>query len=143
MLAAEYNKVRSRMPRSSTARTQQMTRVVGRMMAVAGAGASLDIEAALRSNDPGTRLAAYSVLYTHPDFGYAGPLVESIVDVETQSFGQFWGLRALRRIVDGTHIRQLDAGTVRLLLDFKKRLAPDSDRNFELGGILQILGLAD
>jgi len=142
-LAAEYVSVRDPRSgkRSGDARTQLMTRIVGEMIAAADSGATIPLESALHSGDLGLRLAAYAVLYSHPDNNYTIPLVDSVIDLEPKPFGQFWGLRAISRLIEVAGPNSIDLDTARRLRDFKSQLPASSDRTYELRKILSGLGI--
>lgn len=142
-LAAEYNRVRdpARGMRSGAERTAVMTKLVGEMIAAADAGATLQIDNALRGGDLGLRLAAYAVLYARPDETFTIPLVQSVIDLEPKPFGQFWGLRAIGRLLEDFGSRVIDLNTAGQLKHFRHELPPDSDRMFELNRILERLGV--
>ncbi|WP_158648108.1 hypothetical protein [Nocardioides houyundeii] len=142
-LIANYNAVRhpqTGMP-SGPVRTQVMTRIVGEMIAAAEAGESVQIDSALKGTDQGLRLAAYAVLYARPEPSYAIPLIDSVVDIEKKPFGQFWGLRAISRLVEVAGRRQIDLNSARRLRDLQEDLPRSSDRMFELRRILEGLDL--
>lgn len=142
-MAAEYNKVRdpAQGMQSGAERTVAMTKIVGQMIAAADAGASLPLDNALRGGDLGLRLAAYAVLYARPDPAYTIPLVNSVIELEPKPFGQFWGLRAISRLVEVAGSQAIDLNTARRLTEFRKELPAASDRMFELRRILEQLGL--
>lgn len=142
-LAAEYSKLRDvqeGMP-SGAERTRAMTTIMGQMISAADSGASIPLEAALQGGDLGRRLAAYAVLYARPDAAYAIPLVNSVIEVEPKPFGQFWGLRAIARLIEVAAPEAIDLNTARRLKEFRRHLPPASDRMFELRRILEQLGL--
>lgn len=140
-LAAKYNTVRAPGTgmKSGAARTQVMTRIVGQMIAAADDGGQLPLEPALSGDDLGRRLAAYAVLYSRPDPRYAVPLVDSVLSFEPKPFGQFWGLRAIARLVEDAGPDSIDLNTVRRLRAFEGELPAASDRAFELRRVLAVL----
>lgn len=143
-LAAEYNTLRDPqrgMP-SGAQRTAAMTKLVGQMIAAADAGARLDIGRALLGGDLGARLAAYAVLYARPDATYAIPLIDSVIELEPKPFGQFWGLRAVARLIEASGPQVVDLNTGRRLKEFQKNLPAASDRAFELRRILEQLDMS-
>lgn len=142
LLAREYNETRAAYPSSNDARTAKLTQTVASMVAVvSSAGAqSLDGAASLNSSDMGVRVEAYAYYYVVPD-GAAVPLiVNAIIDVEEPKghrFGQYWGLRAIRRqvqIAPGS----LDENSRRRLKSFLKSIPSGSDRASEIREILSI-----
>lgn len=142
-LAKEYNEVRDpdRGMRSGAERTAAMTKIVGQMIAAADAGATFPLDEALRGGDLGRRLAAYAVLYARPNPAYTIPLVNSVIELEPKPFGQFWGLRAISRLIEFSESQAIDLNTARRLKEFGMGLPAASDRMFELRKILEQLGL--
>ena len=79
-------------------------------------------------------MAAYAYIYANPDPVWIGQLVDAVV-VEATRFGQYWGGRALRRVVEADPAA-LDMATRRRLEQFASTLAADTDGADEL---LQLL----
>lgn len=113
-------------------RTKLMTSIVGKMIAAIERGAGANINGGLLSNQQGRRLVAYVSLYVRPDAAYLIPLVDTTVDFETKHFGQYWGLRALRRLVETGGSESVDRNTLRQLTSL---LPASSDRQYELARI--------
>lgn len=136
-LAGEYNRIRQTQ-QSGPARTEAMTSVVRRMIDASRSLDTFDIESHLRSKDGGKRLAGYAYLYSRqrPDAIVLTTLVDSVVNVEDKPFGQYWGLQAARRMVGSLDRKQLPSDVVRRLREFKGKLAPGTDRYYELTEIL-------
>ena len=132
-LAATYEATRGSMRPGST-RTDEMTTVVGRMVAAVEHGADIDVEKFLADPIGGRRLAAYVRLYVKPDSTYLLPLVNATVGAE-KAFGQYWALRSLSRVVDSDPER-VDRNTLRRLTRLSDELPPGSDRRYELDGVL-------
>lgn len=136
-LAAEYNTIR-RSPKGDE-RTERMTGVVARMIALANglAPRAVDVAPWLDSDDRGMRLAAYAFLHTHPFPALAPQLVQAAhkEEEEGKNFSQYWALRALRRQVslDG---EALDLNSRRLLERMLVRAGAWTDRGYELRQIL-------
>ena len=82
-------------------------------------------------------MAAYAYIYANPDPVWIGQLVDAVV-VEATRFGQYWGGRALRRVVEAD-LAALDIATRRRLQHLATTLEPASDAADEL---LQLLGSA-
>jgi hypothetical protein len=116
-----------------------MTTIVGQMIAAIRRGDDIEIEESLRSGNPGQRLAAYTMLYTRPDPDFTIPLVDSIVDIESKPFGQFWGLRSLARMIESSGRHVIDLNTERRLREFLMSLPAGTDRWYELSRILDAL----
>jgi hypothetical protein len=135
-LAERYNEIR-RTQRSGAIRTSDMTAVVRSMMEVARSVdrpyATAD---ALRSSDPGTRLFAYAYLNARPEGAPIADLVESLTRAEDKPFGQYWGILALGEVIRATSPAQIGAAELSMLRDFKKKLEPGTDREYELKRIL-------
>ena len=133
-LADKYVRVRaSRDP--GDRRTEEMTAVVAELIALFSANdADLKSNAAtwLRSENPGTRLAAYAYLYSKPDIPLADPLAGAAID-EDKPFTQYWGLRALRRQVEAG--QDLDRNRRRQLQRLLNEVGAGTDRGHEITAI--------
>jgi hypothetical protein len=136
-LISEYNGVRASGP-SSSAKTQRMTTVVRRMVSllsgIATADFAPDAYVSDKDND-GRRLAAYAYVYSNPDSRFAPMLVGAIRQEETR-FGQYWAIRALRRVISIDPVA-LDLNSRRELEDILRRLGPNTDRAYELRQVLE------
>jgi hypothetical protein len=137
-LAARYDDIRERKA-SGDERTDEMTGVVAELISlfsVAGPRHGADAASWLQDEDRGVRLAAYAYLHTHPDISLTDPLAHSTIE-EDKPFGQYWGLRALRRHVeiDG---RALDRNERRALRRLLGRIGSGTDRGYEIGEILRL-----
>lgn len=137
-LAARYDDIRERKA-SGDERTDEMTGVVAQLISlfsVVGSRHSADAASWLQAEDRGVRLAAYAYLYTHPDVSLTGPLAHFTIK-EDKPFGQYWGLRALRRHVeiDG---RALDRNERKALRSLLGRIGSGTDRGYEIGEILRL-----
>jgi hypothetical protein len=138
-LAREYNEVRERM-RSGSGRTAVMTRIVSRMAALAPDLAHFDVEHALGAKDPGSRLSAYAYLYACPNFGYAEALVDTVTS-EDKPFNEYWGIRAIGRVLGSRpQDANIDMTVTKLRKHLENRLRPGTDRYYELSRILRELG---
>lgn len=131
-LATVYQEMRRSMA-SGAARTNELTRVVGRMIAALEQGADLDVAEFLKDPVGGRRLAAYVRLYVTPDAAFLLPLAAATVD-EEQAFGQYWALRALSRATEAFP-ELMDRNTLRMLQRLMEDL-PAGDRRYELGRLL-------
>jgi len=132
-LAHEYDVTRSNNP-PGRSRTDAMTSIVGRMVAAFEAGADVDVNEFMADAMGGRRLAAFVRLYVKPEGSYLLRLVDAFIS-EAQSFLQYWGLRALSRIVE-TDPDALDRNTLRRLEDFAEGLHAGSDRRYQINRIL-------
>lgn len=137
-LAAEYTAVRQSMG-SGRARTNRMERIFAELVSAAPRVHGFDVDAALKSDDPGVRLAAYAYLYAAPDATKLRPLVDAVVD-EPLSFSQYWGFGAVEMVVDDIDSDQVPARVVRRLEDCLTALPSGNDR---IGVLRRILGAID
>lgn len=99
------------------------------------AQAEEQVSALLDSDDRKARMSAYAYLYAHPDDARIAGLVDAVVAEESR-FGQYWGVRALRRVVEAEP-GALDAATRRRLERFAATLDPTSDTTHELRRLLR------
>jgi hypothetical protein len=131
-LTSEYNKIRDEQA-SGDARTAAMTDVVRRMME---ASRRIELPSALeflQSADRGKRLFAYAFLSTKPNPARLSALVDSVTEKEDKPFGQYWGLQAIKRNLDGATVPMT---IVRQLKQFASKLPSGTDREYELRRIL-------
>jgi hypothetical protein len=134
-LAKEYVDTRKRMKPGSE-RTSEMTSIFGKMAALTSQIDNLDVRQELLNpeNDPGRRLIGYAYLYSRPDPEFLNVLVECLTELESKPFEQYWGIKALGKVLDQTAnippavIEKLTA----LLGEFNSR----TDRYFALSQIL-------
>jgi hypothetical protein len=98
----------------------------------------LDLGPLLASPSRGERLAAIAYAHQHPSAEEARPLVSALSKGkgEDTPFGQYWILRALRRIVE-TSPDAFDEDLSRLLRDYRQRLRPGTDRHYEVTQLLR------
>lgn len=139
-LAERYDALRRSRPASSRARTSEMTAIISKMMALlSGVGTeSFDPDEALASSDLGSRVSGYAYLYANPDPLRTARLAEAVAsEPPGHRFGQYWGLRALRKLVDADP-RSLDLNTRRMLEALGEELKPTTDRAHELREILRV-----
>lgn len=138
-LAGEYEELRRNLPPSAQ-RTERMTGVVARMLALANGVSSnaVDVLPFLGAGGRGQRLVAYAFLYAHPRPALTPRLVQATVE-EDKPFGQYWALRALRRQVslDREH---LDLNSRRRLEQLLDQVGGATDRGYELKQILGLVG---
>jgi hypothetical protein len=95
----------------------------------------LTLSRLLASPDRTSRMAAYAYCYANPGPEWVVLLVDAVI-VEGTRFGQYWGVRALRRQVEATPA-VLDATTRRRIEDFAATLEPGSDAADELRQLLR------
>lgn len=132
-LAKEYDVTRANL-KPGRSRTDEMTRIVGRMVAAYEAGEDIDIRSFMTDAMGGRRLAAYVRLYVKPEGTHALSVVEALTK-EAQNFCAYWALRSLSRMVE-TEPEALDRNTIRRLEEFAEGLPPHSDRRYQIGRIL-------
>jgi hypothetical protein len=89
----------------------------------------------LASPDRKSRMAAYAYCYANPDPAWVRLLVDAVT-AEGDRFGQYWGIRALRRQVQASP-RALDEQVRRRVEQFATSLAPESDAAEELRQLLR------
>ncbi|MFJ5154532.1 hypothetical protein ACIQCF_23680 [Streptomyces sp. NPDC088353] len=126
-LAAEYTQVRERMA-SSPERTNLMEQIFADLVTATRREQDFDVEDALKSHDPGTRLAAYARLYARPDADHLDPLVEVVLGDEDRAFSRYWGFKTITAVVDTTGAGRMRIGDVDRLETCLSRLPCDSDR---------------
>lgn len=127
---AQYNTIRATQP-SSGERTAKLTALVTSLVAMLYdvSPGDFDVSARLADADDGQRLAGYAYLYANPTQPFVEELVEALLHDETH-FGQYWAIRALRRLlVNGPSA--LTARDRKRLENFRWRI-PDTDRAREL-----------
>lgn len=141
-LAARYEGLRTRM-RSGPRRTAAMNELFGRLSVAATRGAGFDAEAALRSYRAGWRLAGYAHCYVTPRPGLLSALLASVL-AEPLPFNQYWGLRALGRVVALPECPRLPPRAYEDLVALRRRVADrDSDRAQEIDVLLDLLAGPD
>lgn len=92
------------------------------------------VSALLESADRKARMAAYAYLYAHPVAARIAELVDAVV-VEDTRFGQYWGVRSVRRLVEEDP-GALDAATRLRLEHLATTLEPASDAADQLRQLL-------
>ncbi|MFF4479730.1 hypothetical protein ACFY1A_22295 [Streptomyces sp. NPDC001520] len=118
-LAAEYLGVRRSMASGST-RTQRMSGIFARLVRATQRLADPDLDGWLASPDGGLRLAAYARLYAVPVPDALTLLADAVVR-EPLAFNQYWGIRALDKVVDAVGVEDVPPGVVRRLEDCRPR----------------------
>jgi len=89
----------------------------------------------LSSTDRKARMSAYAYLYAHPASARIAELVDAVV-VEDTRFGQYWGVRSVRRLVEEDPAA-LDAATRLRLEHLATTIEPRSDAADELRQVLR------
>ena len=135
-LSAQYEDIRATQF-AGDRRTQAMTEVVRRMIAIAPSLQDFDVGSALRSASLGERLAAYAFLYARPDPSRLAELVASVTRTETKPFGQYWGLQAIGRNIGSADV---PAAVVEDLDRFANVVQKGTDRHYEVQRILRQIG---
>jgi hypothetical protein len=135
-LMEAYEQIRATQKPGST-RTTAMTAIFSQMMAVAPKAEQFDVGQAMRSANPGERLAAYAYLYAQPQANLLDELVDSVTRLEDTPFGQYWGLQAVERVLSQHGTTGVSAMSLEKLRRLYARLGPGTDRHYELGRILQ------
>jgi hypothetical protein len=144
-LIQEYETIRKDM-KPGGERTEKMTNIVGRLIALAPHLTSFDTRKGLFSLR-GERLAAYAYLYALPDGKLLEELVQSVSEPDpnhspffrARPFEQYWGILAIRKVLGspGTAAASED---IRNELDaLLHRLEPTTDRYIELSRIIHSL----
>ncbi|MGH9132784.1 MAG: hypothetical protein ACRDZZ_02525 [Ilumatobacteraceae bacterium] len=101
-----------------------------------GGDASIDgdVVALLGSADRRSRMAAYAYLYANPDADRMAAISDALMGERT-IFGQYWGVRALRKLVDACPTA-LDPDLRGRLERFGSTLDPETDGAGELRQLL-------
>ena len=137
-LGKMYEGIRDSMP-SGSARTGAMARLLAEMFKEAASIRELDVEPLIASASRGERLAGIAFAHEHPSPERAEALVGALVGQEDTPFGQYWVLRALRRIAEGDG--RVFAGHLSERLNaYKNRQKPGTDRRYEVTQLLRDWG---
>jgi hypothetical protein len=134
-LAAEYNEVRYTMP-SGGARTRRMETIVEAMIDRFQVFGQPNVEALVKSQDRGLRLAAIAAGYAWPSGEQVPALVDAAVTPD-KPFNEYWALKALAKSVD-TDPRSLSSEDRQRLQYRLRTLPPGSDRARVLRSILSV-----
>jgi hypothetical protein len=137
-LGEKYERIRDSMPSGST-RTGAMTRVLAEMFKEAASIRDLDVGPLIASASRGERLAGIAYAHEHPSPERAGTLVGALGGQEDTPFGQYWVLRALRRIAEGDS-RVFAGDLCQQLNAYKNRQKPGTDRRYEVTQLLRDVG---
>jgi hypothetical protein len=137
-LVNNYNTIREH-ESSGNARTAHMTSVVTNMLSELS-GVPFERfplhEYLTDSANGGRRIAAYAYLYANPNASQAMALVQALL-AEPTPFGQYWGLRALSRMVQRDP-DCLDSNSRRQLEQLAKSIGRDTDRANELRRVMSL-----
>jgi hypothetical protein len=115
-----------------------MRDVVRRMIEVARGIEAFDIGDALRAESRGIRLFAYVYLYTRPEAQFLSQVVESVTAKEDTTFGQYWGIQAVGRVMSST--TDVPQAVKTKLHAFEAKLPAGSDRAYEIRKLLRQQG---
>lgn len=137
-LAEQYDRIRE-VRESSDERTTAMTGVVNQMITEARIIGTFDVQAALNSASGGVRLAGFAYLYANPDVEKLSHLTAAVTRVETKPFGQYWGLQAIRRVIEASARDRISRDVAHQISDFQKRVPRGTDRYYEARRILELL----
>ena len=138
-LSQEYEDIRDNQSSGAT-RTQAMTEVIRKMIALAGSLKNFEIPSRLRSAKGGQRLAAYAYLYAKPNQTHFDELVRSVTVLEDKPFGEYWGLQAIGLNV-GFIKGAVSDQVAHDLIAYRARTRKGTDRDYELSRVLKQLGL--
>jgi hypothetical protein len=131
-LAARYEKIRADHP-SGRERTVLMTALVGEILTAVTERPDLDPRPFLESRIGGERLVGYVFAHAHPRRVAAPLVLDALTTRENKPFGQYWALRALRRVLDPA-VRgpaALGADECARLRRYGSTLTPGTDRHYE------------
>jgi hypothetical protein len=132
-LAQHYVEVRKAMP-SGWQRTEEVTSIFGEMVIAAARVEHFDVKKALLSSDEGQRLAAIACLYAKPDPQLLDDLVVTVCDHEDKGFNQYWGLKAIQKIMQRTG--EISGVSLNKLRELVAKIPAQTDRARELSRIL-------
>ena len=135
-LAAEYQTVRTEMS-SGSARTEKMTKIVDRMIAVCRDPKfePIDYVGLLSDSDRGLQLVGIAYAYARPEVEAVMPLADRAL-IADKPFSEYWAAKALRLVLRDRC--DLLHQTLRQRIEARLReLPPGTDRARELGAILE------
>ncbi len=138
-LIAEYDTTRENDP-SGYERTSKMGEIFRNMIQLMPNLGSIQIADYLNEKtDNGKRLFGYAYFFYKPDIQQLALLVDSVVNIETTSFGQYWGILAIGKVISGAGTTTIDPDIITKLKTFYTTLKPGTDRWKELKTILEQL----
>jgi hypothetical protein len=132
-LAQQYVEVRKAMP-SGWQRTDAVTTIFGEMVIAAARVERFNAKESLLSSDEGVRLAAIAFIYAKPDPQLLDDLVVSICEDEDKGFNQYWGLKAIQKIMQRTG--EISGVSLNKLRELVEKIPAGTDRARELSRIL-------
>lgn len=137
-LANEYDTIRAEDPRSSRGRSAKLTTVGSKMIsALKGVPRALvEPEVLIASQEGGLRIAGYSYVYANPSATDARLVIDAILSESTR-FGEYWAIRALRRVVSAEPAA-IDFTSRQQLETHLAGLPQNSDRAYELRELLAV-----
>jgi hypothetical protein len=94
-----YVRLRDSEPAGSQ-RASKLDAVVMEMISHAPERLPFDVQQALAGRSSEYRLAAYAYLTAHPDPDVLADLVTTVAETEPDAFCQYWGLRALGKVLE-------------------------------------------
>ncbi|HET9875288.1 MAG TPA: hypothetical protein VFQ37_05915 [Mycobacterium sp.] len=134
LLTEEYHRLRAQ-PRTQ-ARTSELDRWFGAMVAIVPRVPDFDPGEALRDKDRGIRLAGYAFLYGRPDPAWLDEVVEALVREQTP-FSQYWAIRTAVELLEHVDLSAVPDSIVTQLQDLLERLPQDTSRHAELATLLR------
>ncbi len=137
-LAKEYEDIRASQG-SGHSRTEAMTRVIRQMIDASSQIQDFDVRSALASPRPGLRLAGYAYLLARKDPRFLKDLVLNVAEREDTPFGQYWGLRAISRLLEATPLQDVRSDVLPTLARFAATLTRGTDRDYEVQKIIKDL----
>jgi len=132
-LAQQYVRVREAMPHGWQ-RTEEVTTIFGEMVVAAARVEDFDAKKSLLSGDEGERLAAIAFIYERPDPQLLDDLVVAICEHEDKGFNQYWGLKAIQKIMQRTG--EISGVSLNKLRGLVSKIPAGTDRARELSHIL-------
>ena len=133
-LAQKYVQTRKNL-RPSPERNTVMTKIFKEMVQISSQMGSFDVDKNILSYDHGDRLSASAYLYANPNREKLDLALESIME-ESKPFNQYWGIRAIGKIVYQLSPEEINMKLVNKLEKLEAVLKPNSDRYYELNKIL-------
>lgn len=136
-LIREYNSIRENM-KPGWSRTAEMGRIFRRMIELMPQLPDLDVgEYLTEKTDPGRRLLGYAYFFAYPKAELLPALVDSVVNIETKPFAQYWGILAIGKVLTENTAQKPDPVLIERLRAFLAQLKPGTDRWKELKNILE------
>jgi hypothetical protein len=137
-LANKYDEIRLKFE-SGELRTAAMSEVVAELMASSSFISPEDVPRFLSDRESGgMRLVAYVSLYVFPRPELLSDLIKTVTLVEGTPFGQYWGIQAIRRVIQ-TSPKTVTPQVRDALTSFLTTLNEGTDRHYELSKVLLAL----